>query len=680
MNTLMHYRRIFGASLLLSISVPLMYHSILNYSRNEYYRTLTRELCKAIEPKIQAGATREPLEYLQGMMLRQDFGYTPDVSLIDHGSEVTPHHINHLGDLKVSCEFAGFDKVQVAIFYKEDSLFDLKYIYIYLLSLPFIFGLFLGVRKLLDRFQRRVVDVVQSQIRKSMGFEEIGESSKGFIAQMLNLNLPLLTYLKDHIKNLEKQLEEHTTKLAEQREAQVLTDVAAQVAHDIVAPISTVRQILTTPADDYQENQNIVIEELDRVTALAQKMLKQYRGEPQDEKVEDVNLSSTLSIIAREAEVHAKIKIQVVKSMPPKDIFTEAIKVEIISALSNIVKNAVESIQSENGKVTISLVQVTNTQSMIRIVDNGCGIPTENIHKVFEKDISYKKGGTGLGLYQAKIAIEKLGGEINIKSQVGTGTTVEISIPTKYEKRSVLIPVGKSTHLVFLDDENVIHQAWKIILPKEIPQSQIHFFFTANDFLKWFEQNKSLNSYFFFDQDLSKESSLKGIDIIKKLSLAQKAVLVTGRADDANLQSQAKELQIRLFDKMEIDSFKFQITALDASPYKVDAVLIDDNKANRIAWESSGRLKGLSVRTFESADDFLGYANSIEKRTPIFVDYIFDHKIIGHQIATELLKNGFTKVYIATGLPLEKVISPDGVAGITSKEFPFSLVGDSYAI
>ncbi len=670
MKAFLHYRRILGASLLLSISVPLMYHSILNYSRHEYYRTLTRELCKAIEPKIQAGATREPIEYLQGMMLRQDFDYIPDVSFIDHGIEVTPHHLRHVGDLRIDCEFAGYDKVQMAIYFEEASILNLKYIYIYLASLPFFFALFLGIRKLLERFQRRVVDVVQTQIQKHLGLVEVDEGRKGFIAQMLNLNLPLLIYLKDHIKNLETQLAEHAVKVVEQREAQILTDVAAQVAHDIVGPISTVRQILTTPMDDYKENQTIVIEELDRVTALAQKMLRQYRGEPQDERTVEVNLTTALSLIAREAEVYAKNGTRIEKQLPTRNVFTEAVKVDIITALSNIVKNAVESIQSETGNVIISLVQISESKSIISIADNGCGIPGENINKIFEKDISFKKGGTGLGLYQAKMAIVKIGGEIKICSQIGSGTQVEILVPTKFEKQGLVIPVDSTTHLVFLDDEKLIHQAWKIVLPNQIPQDQIHFFFEVETFLEWYSRNKFLNCRYFIDQDLSRESSLKGIDLIENLAINNISFLVTGRAGDEKLQVEARVRHIQLFDKMEMPLIEFRWHSLIAVSSKVEAVLIDDNKANRISWESCGRLKGLSVKTFESAERFLDFSSQIKKETPIFVDYIFNQEKLGALVAGKLIQLGYKQVYITTGLPKNKVDIPEGVLGVVNKEFP----------
>jgi signal transduction histidine kinase len=683
-----HYRRLFAASLIISFTVPLSYHSLHNYSRSEYYKTLTHELCKAVEPKVQAGATREPLEYIQGMMLRQEFGYTPQVTLIDHSNEITSHHDFQLGELKIDCEFAGFNEVQISITYQEESLFRLKYVYLYLISLPLFFILFLGVRKLLDRFQRRVVDIVQSQIQKSLGLEDKSKKPRGFFAQLLNLNIPLLTYLNDHIKNLENQIAEHTLQVTEQRETQLMADVAAQVAHDIVAPISTVQQLLNAPTENYKENHSIVLEELERVKALAQKMLRQYRGEPQDEQTETVNLNSTIGIIAREAEVYAKSKTQIEKLVPNEILFTQAIKVEITSALSNIVKNAVESIQREDGRVKIQLTKqyIPTDESIgkafITIEDNGCGIPEENIYKVFQKDVSFKKGGTGLGLYQAKLAIEKIGGSINIKSSLGNGTLVEIILPLfpfviepQIENKSsnLEFKINQSTHLVFLDDEELIHLTWKSFLPKEIPKENLHFFYTTEDFLVWYNKNKFQNTYYFFDQDIGEENPVSGVDLLNQLGVRNKAVLITGRACDESLKKKVSDLKITMIDKMQMSQIKILWAPILLNANNLDLVLIDDNKANRLAWEIEAKINNMSILTFDTAEAFLSVAKNIDNQTPIFVDYIFNGEKSGPKWADHILHQGYSKVYLATGWPSDKIQIPVGLLSVVTKDFPIFL-------
>ena len=76
-------------------------------------------------------------------------------------------------------------------------------------------------------------------------------------------------------------------------------------------------------------------------------------------------------------------------------------------------------------------------EAFIKVVDNGIGIPKENIPRLFERFYRVDKarsrdtGGTGLGLAIAKQIVDNLGGEITINSDVGCGTEVFITLPVR---------------------------------------------------------------------------------------------------------------------------------------------------------------------------------------------------------------------------------------------------------
>ena len=86
-------------------------------------------------------------------------------------------------------------------------------------------------------------------------------------------------------------------------------------------------------------------------------------------------------------------------------------------------------------------------------------------------------------------------------------------------------------------------------------------------------------------------------------------------------------------------------------------------------------MNGLTIQTYESIDDFLPFSGKILRSTPIFVDYLFNKEIKGPEIASVLLNNGFTQLYLTTGLPSEKVKIPVGILGVVDKTFPSFLVG-----
>jgi two-component system sensor histidine kinase HydH len=99
------------------------------------------------------------------------------------------------------------------------------------------------------------------------------------------------------------------------------------------------------------------------------------------------------------------------------------------SVFTNLVINAVEAIDGSGGTVSIHLSKANDDFVRIEISDTGCGIPADDITKLFEPYFSTKETGTGLGLAIVKKAIDDHGGTIAVSSKPGTGTTFTITLP-----------------------------------------------------------------------------------------------------------------------------------------------------------------------------------------------------------------------------------------------------------
>lgn len=111
--------------------------------------------------------------------------------------------------------------------------------------------------------------------------------------------------------------------------------------------------------------------------------------------------------------------------------------------------------------------------------DNGRGIPSTDLDRVFKRRVTIgKTEGTGLGLFQAKASVEMMGGTFNLKSEQGHGTTVEITIPMSASPAVHDIEISKNMHIVIVDDDPLVHAAWKKLLPAEVAHDRLHFFFS----------------------------------------------------------------------------------------------------------------------------------------------------------------------------------------------------------
>jgi two-component system phosphate regulon sensor histidine kinase PhoR len=102
-------------------------------------------------------------------------------------------------------------------------------------------------------------------------------------------------------------------------------------------------------------------------------------------------------------------------------------------ALFNLVDNAIK--YSDPGATIIVDAEKTADEVVIRVVDEGCGIPKDHLERIFErfyrvdKARSRKEGGTGLGLAIVKHIVNAHNGRIEVQSTPGKGSTFSVHLP-----------------------------------------------------------------------------------------------------------------------------------------------------------------------------------------------------------------------------------------------------------
>lgn len=474
MKNLNLIRRFTVGSLILGLVVPMTYHITLNMARYNHFNKLTEQVCKAIEPRIQIGAQREALEYLKSTITNQGLDAEPLVEFKDHGNLVTPPILNAGSKFRESCEFQGITGVEAHVLYNHVPLLNILYLYLYLISVPILFLVFMWARRGVMRLQRKVADLIEAQMKQLLGMGFVSESPKtSLFYKLFDLEIPLLKYLKTHIENLEADLKSYSQKIADQQKREVLMDVAAQMAHEIVTPISNLQMILQS--DDAKKHQDLILLELGQIKNLSEKLLREYRGEAPtpEQKREVINVVDSIHSALESAKLFAR-NIRTVDFRLDCEV-DEKIEIvgdrsEFISALSNILRNSVEALEKDDGVVTVQLTKDSDNLR-ISISDNGCGIKEENLSKIFENKFSIgKKNGTGLGLFQVKTSIENMKGAIHVESKSGVGTTIRLTWPIHLESfadvPSIDLDPGVTSlekpDLILIDDTNSNHVRWNI--------------------------------------------------------------------------------------------------------------------------------------------------------------------------------------------------------------------------
>ena len=225
-------------------------------------------------------------------------------------------------------------------------------------------------------------------------------------------------------------------------------EFVADVSHELKTPITSIIGYADTLIDgDYdKETQDrflsVISSEGNRMANLVSDLLTLSRYDT-NRAIRDITVFD-LGELAKKCEEKLAIEVSkkeqklecyVTADVPPVKADKNGIERVILNVLSNAIKYT-----PEKGEIKIYVGFVYN-DAYIKIIDNGIGIPEDDLKRVFERFYRVDKartremGGTGLGLSIAKEIIEQNNGSIDIKSTFGKGTEVVIRIPA--EKKNI---------------------------------------------------------------------------------------------------------------------------------------------------------------------------------------------------------------------------------------------------
>jgi signal transduction histidine kinase len=225
-------------------------------------------------------------------------------------------------------------------------------------------------------------------------------------------------------------------------------DFISTVTHEMRTPLTSIKAMVeiihdnpSLKEDETNEFLNTVIDQIDRMARLINEVLdieKLESGEV-DLQRESFNMSHLIEDVIKFTNPIAIEKgISLGHQACDKELLLNGDEERLRLALTNLISNAIKSIEHDEGQVLVSC-SVVNHQIVVQVRDNGKGIKAENLEHIFDKffqarDQTRKKPkGTGLGLSITKKIIDLHGGQIEVKSEHGKGTTFQFSLPMHTE-------------------------------------------------------------------------------------------------------------------------------------------------------------------------------------------------------------------------------------------------------
>ncbi len=229
--------------------------------------------------------------------------------------------------------------------------------------------------------------------------------------------------------------------LVQSQKMESIGTLAAGIAHEVGNPLTSISSLVqviqrTTEDGSAKDKLELVKNQINRIANTIRQLVDFSRPSNYEARLADINkaVRDALGIVrygkkAMDISFHLDLAAALPKTIIVPD--------QIVQVFLNILMNAADAVEGKRKEVTI---KTSSDGSLLKIEfeDSGKGIPAEYLTKIFDPFFTTKRPGegTGLGLWVSYGIVKNFGGDIQVESQPGRGSTFTVLLPITSKKNS----------------------------------------------------------------------------------------------------------------------------------------------------------------------------------------------------------------------------------------------------
>src|SRR5947199_1511122 len=231
---------------------------------------------------------------------------------------------------------------------------------------------------------------------------------------------------------VERELRRERATMQTEKQASI-DELSSSIAHEIRNPIAAAKSLVQQMGEDPTSVENVeyakvALEELERVEHRVSHLLKYAKEE--DYSFALVNLANVID----SALTQLRAKLDAAKIAISRNYIAgptvQADAEKLRQVFANLVDNAIDALATiPEGRRIDLFLETGDGLATVRVRDNGCGIPSEKLDRIFNPFFTTKEKGTGLGMAISKKIVEAHEGAIEVASEVGRGTEFKVMLP-----------------------------------------------------------------------------------------------------------------------------------------------------------------------------------------------------------------------------------------------------------